>query len=81
MKYKILFVCMGNICRSPSAQVIFENLLREVRVEHSCQVDSAGTHDFNIGKVPDVRAQAVASKHGLRMDHLRARQVTCDDFY
>ncbi len=80
MIYKILFVCLGNICRSPSAQIIFENLLDKNNQLDACTVDSAGTHDFNIGHPPDTRAQAVALRHGLQMNHLRARQVTNHDF-
>jgi len=77
--YKILFICLGNICRSPSAQVIFASLLKADGLESSCQLDSAGTHDFNLGKPPDARARAVLQRHGLQMNHLRARQVTHDD--
>lgn len=75
----ILFVCLGNICRSPLAEGIFRN--RAAKAGLDLVIDSAGTGDWNIGKAPDPRAQAVARKHGLDIADMRARQVTADDFH
>ncbi|TNF36857.1 MAG: low molecular weight phosphotyrosine protein phosphatase, partial [Gammaproteobacteria bacterium] len=76
----ILFVCLGNICRSPTAHAVFEQRLAEKPWADRVVVDSAGTGDWHIGHPPDKRAQAAALKRGYRMDHLRARQVVPDDF-
>lgn len=75
----ILFVCLGNICRSPLAEGIFRD--RAVRAGLDLVIDSAGTGDWNVGKAPDPRAQAVARKHGLDIADMRARQVTGEDFH
>lgn len=77
---KILFVCYGNICRSPSAQGIFEYLIKEKGFEDKFQVDSAGTHDFHIGKLPDSRAIHSASKHNVDLTLQQARQFCEGDF-
>lgn len=70
----ILFVCLGNICRSPMA----EGALRAeaVRLNLDLIVDSAGTGDWHAGQAPDARAQATARRHGVEIGGLRARQVT-----
>lgn len=78
---RILFVCLGNICRSPTAHAVFEQRLAEKPWAHRVEVDSAGTGDWHIGHAPDKRAQAAALQRGYRMDHLRARQVSADDFH
>ncbi|MCM8730744.1 low molecular weight protein-tyrosine-phosphatase [Hephaestia sp. GCM10023244] len=74
----ILFVCLGNICRSPLA----EGALRAAAAAagRDLVVDSAGTGDWHVGRPPDPRAQAVAKAHGVDIAGLRARQVTPDDF-
>ena len=78
MKTSVLFVCLGNICRSPLAEAAFR---REVeRLGLDVEIDSAGTGDWHVGRPPDRRAQAVALKHGVDISHLRARQVSADDF-
>lgn len=77
---KVLFVCMGNICRSPTAEVVFNHLVNESGVAEHIQIDSAGTHGYHIGDEPDRRTQKAAEKRGLPMSHLRARQVDLDDF-
>ncbi len=77
---KVLFICMGNICRSPSAEAVFSALLKRHGVAADFVLDSAGTHAYHISKQPDKRSIKAASKRGISMDHLRARQVTDVDF-
>lgn len=77
----ILFVCLGNICRSPTAQAVFEAQLAETPLAGNVGVDSAGTAAYHIGKAPDPRSRAAACARGYNLDQLRARQVTRDDFY
>ncbi len=77
---KVLFVCLGNICRSPTADGIFRELLAREKLEHKIQVDSAGTGDWHIGKAPDARTVAAARQRGYDLSVLRARQVSANDF-
>ena len=77
---KVLFVCMGNICRSPTAEGVFQELLRKEGLEGDIEIDSAGTHAYHIGKTPDHRARAAALRRGVDLGSLRARQVTPGDF-
>lgn len=77
---RILFVCMGNICRSPSAEGVFRQLIAARAPEVSIEIDSAGTHDYHVGDPPDRRAQAAASRRGIDLSSLRARQVEPADF-
>jgi protein-tyrosine phosphatase len=70
----VLFVCLGNICRSPIAEGIFIHLARERNASHLFRVESAGTGGWHVGELPDRRAIAVAAKHGLRLTS-RAQQV------
>ena len=77
---RVLFICMGNICRSPTAQGVFTQLLKQEGLEHLIDVDSAGTHAYHIGEPPDVRAQQSAGKRGIDISHLRARRVEETDF-
>lgn len=79
MKPKILFVCLGNICRSPTAEAIFTKKANQLGIE--IQIDSAGTGDYHIGEPPDARSIAAALDRGYEMAHLRARQVSIEDFY
>ena len=74
----VLFVCLGNICRSPLADGVFRDLAARAGV--AVAVDSAGTGDWNLGNAPDMRSQAIATRHGHDIAHLRARLVTPDDF-
>ena len=76
---RVLFVCMGNICRSPLAQGVFEDLVRREGLEDKVFVDSAGTGRWHVGSPPDERAQRSASSRGLDLSIQRARQVTPDD--
>jgi len=80
MKVNVLFVCMGNICRSPTAEAVFRQLVQDAGLEEVVHIDSAGTHDYHIGEAPDNRTQKAASKRGYDMSSLRGRQAETDDF-
>ncbi len=80
-KVSILFVCMGNICRSPTAEGVFRRLVQSAGLEHKLLIDSAGTHAYHIGSVPDARASAAAGKRGYDLSALRGRQVSEQDFH
>jgi len=77
---RILFVCMGNICRSPTAEGVFRRLVQAEAPELEIFIDSAGTHGYHRGQPPDERAQAAALARGIDLGALRARQVESDDF-
>lgn len=77
---KVLFVCMGNICRSPTAQGVFRKMVVDAGIADIVPVESAGTHAYHVGEPPDARAQQAAKKRGYEIGDLRARQVTADDF-
>ncbi|MEA3404821.1 MAG: low molecular weight protein-tyrosine-phosphatase [Pseudomonadota bacterium] len=79
-KVKVLFVCLGNICRSPTAHAVFRQLVREQNLEEFIEIDSAGTAAFHIGKSPDERSTQVARGRGIEMKDLRARKVDFGDF-
>ena len=79
-KISVLFVCMGNICRSPTAEGIFRHHVRQAGLDASIQTDSAGTHAYHSGEPADRRAQAAAARRGFSLDGIRARKVTDDDF-
>lgn len=78
---RVLFVCLGNICRSPLAAGVFHRLVTEAGLARRVVVDAAGTHDYQIGSPPDARAQAVAARRGIDISTSRARRVTVEDFY
>ena len=78
--YRVLFICMGNICRSPTAQGVFEAQLRAAGLSERVQVDSAGTHGFHVGRPPDARSQAHALERGYDLSAQRSRQLTAQDF-
>ena len=78
---KILFVCMGNICRSPTAQGVFEKLVNEHELADRIIIDSAGTHAYHIGETPDVRATEAAARRGIDLSTQRARRVAAEDFH
>lgn len=77
---KVLFVCMGNICRSPTAEAVFKKMVKEAGLMDRVLVDSAGTHGYHVGEAPDVRAQLAGRKRGYDLSDLRARQITVNDF-
>ncbi len=79
-KTKVLFVCMGNICRSPTAEGVFRDKIKKTAPNLAIEIDSAGTHDYHIGKAPDARAQVAAQTRGYDISDLRGRQVNPHDF-
>ncbi len=76
----VLFVCMGNICRSPTAEGVFRELHRRQAPELKLQIDSAGTHAYHVGEPPDTRAQAAALRRGVDISRHRGRQLSAEDF-
>ena len=76
---RVLFVCMGNICRSPTAEAVFRQLVAREGAG-AIAIDSAGTHDYHVGDPPDPRSQAAARRRGVEMGELRARHLTPEDF-
>ena len=77
---KVLFVCMGNICRSPTAHGVFQSRVDAEGLGESILVDSAGTHSYHIGSPPDLRSQAVAKARGIDLGDLSARRFRAEDF-
>jgi len=80
MTQRVLFVCLGNICRSPTAEAVFRELLRREAAGLAVEVDSAGTHGYHAGEPPDARAVAAAARRGIDMSDLRARMLEAADF-
>ncbi len=76
----VLFVCMGNICRSPTAEGVFRNLVFKQNYSDTILTDSAGTHAYHIGESPDRRAQTTALSRGIDLSDLRARKAIKEDF-
>ena len=77
---KVLFVCMGNICRSPTAHGVFRALVPSEGLDDAISIDSAGTHAYHVGKPPDERAQETARSRGIELSDLVARRVEVEDF-
>ena len=77
---KVLFVCMGNICRSPTAEGVFRHMVEQSDTGDKISIDSAGTHAYHVGNPPDGRAQDAALKRDIDLSRQRARRVSCDDF-
>lgn len=75
-----LFVCMGNICRSPTLEGVMRERIERLNLSEALEVDSAGTGDWHVGKPPDSRTRAAARQRGYDLDPLRARQVSPGDF-
>ena len=76
----VLFVCMGNICRSPTAEGVFRHLVEEGGLIDHIEIDSAGTHAYHINEPPDRRASAAAERRGYSLTEIRARRVVDADF-
>jgi protein-tyrosine phosphatase len=79
-KIRILLCCMGNICRSPTAEGVLRARARRAGLERRLHIDSAGTHEYHIGHPPDTRAQTAARARGYDLSSLRARRVVAEDF-
>lgn len=79
-KISVLFVCLGNICRSPTAHGVFQHLVEREGLGDRIQVDSAGTHAYHVNDPPDPRAQAAAARRGVDLSILRARKALQEDF-
>lgn len=80
MPVKVMFVCMGNICRSPTAHGVFRQLVEESGYAHDIYIESSGTHAYHVGESPDRRAQQTARSRGLDLSDLRAQKVRSEDF-
>lgn len=81
MTVKVLFVCLGNICRSPTAEGVFRRLVEEAGLAERIHIDSAGTHAYHVGEPPDARAQAAAARRGVDLSRLRGRQASAADIH
>lgn len=79
-KTSVLFVCMGNICRSPTAEGVFRHHAEQAGVVDRLHIDSAGTHAYHKGEPPDRRAKAAAERRGMSLKSIRARRVVAEDF-
>ena len=79
-KVSVLFVCLGNICRSPTAEGVLRHLAKQEAPSLALKIDSAGTADYHIGAPPDARSQFAALRRGIDISDLRARQVKEEDF-
>ncbi|HYA39521.1 MAG TPA: low molecular weight protein-tyrosine-phosphatase [Candidatus Methylomirabilis sp.] len=76
---RVLFVCLGNICRSPTAEGVFRKLVREEKLEHLFEIDSAGTHAYHLEEPPDERAMAACERRGIDISGRRGRKATAAD--
>jgi protein-tyrosine phosphatase len=76
----VLFVCTGNICRSPTAEGVFRHMVGKAGMQDMIRIDSAGTHDYHTGDPPDKRAQLHAMRRGYDLSGIRARQLRASDF-
>lgn len=79
MSFRVLLVCMGNICRSPTAEVVLRNIIKNNNLGSKVEVDSAGTHGYHVGEAPDSRTQRAAAVRGYNLTQLRARKVARQD--
>lgn len=79
-KTGVLFVCLGNICRSPTAHAVFESMAKKEGLSHLLDIDSCGTGSWHIGQPPDERTQKAALRRGYDLSHLVARRLQADDF-
>ncbi len=81
MTVSVLFVCLGNICRSPTAEAVFRERVIAAGLEAHIRIDSAGTGDWHIGRAPDPRTREAGARRGYQIDNQSARQVIPPDFY
>jgi protein-tyrosine phosphatase len=79
-RISVLFVCMGNICRSPTAEGMFRKVVADAGLADRFHVASAGTHAYHVGAPPDRRARSAAARRGLTLTHMRARRISDEDF-
>ncbi len=79
MSFRVLLVCMGNICRSPTAEVVLRQFIKNNNLGDKVEVDSAGTHGYHVGESPDSRTQRAAAARGYNLSQLRARKVARQD--
>jgi protein-tyrosine phosphatase len=79
-RVSVLFVCMGNICRSPTAEGVFRHMVREAGLDDVVHTDSAGTHAYHAGEKPDRRAREAAARRGYSLEGIRARRVSDLDY-
>lgn len=79
-KISVLFICMGNICRSPTAEGVFRKVVADAGMAEQVRIESAGTHAFHSGAAPDHRAQSAAQRRGVALHEIRARRVSDEDF-
>jgi protein-tyrosine phosphatase len=77
---KVLFVCTGNICRSPTAEGVFRHLAVSENLHEHIAADSAGTHAYHVGEAPDERSMVAAARRGYDLSAIRARKITANDF-
>ncbi|WP_221798671.1 low molecular weight protein-tyrosine-phosphatase [Oceanobacter mangrovi] len=75
----VLFVCLGNICRSPTAHGVFQQMIDDAGLADRVRVDSCGTGGWHVGEAPDRRSTAEAARRGYQLAHLRARQLVSED--
>jgi len=76
----VVFVCMGNICRSPTAEGVFRHIVEQKLLSDRIIIDSAGTHAYHIGEPPDLRSQSTAKSRGVDLSSQRARKIAIEDF-
>ena len=77
---KVLFVCMGNICRSPTVEGVFRQVIARELPDRYIEIDSAGTHAYHVGEPPDPRAQRAAARRAIDLSAIRARRIAAEDF-
>ncbi len=80
-RIKVIFVCMGNLCRSPTAEAVFRSKIKQAGMTAHIECASAGTHDYHVGSAPDRRSQTAALQRGYDMSTLRGKQVGANDFH
>ena len=81
MTKKLLFVCIGNICRSPTAHAVMRHKVKADQLEDKIHIDSAGTHAYHTGETPDPRSCQTAQQRGVGTDDIHARTIQADDYY